>query len=226
MKPTLLLLHGALGSCVQFDALAAPLAAHYDVHVFDFRGHGAAALPDKLTIHTLTAQLDNWITEHLPHNEPVTVFGYSMGGYVALLLALEKPQLFKRITTLGTKLHWSPEIAAGELKMIDPEKIEQKVPAFAAELAARHGADKWKALLQQTAALMTDLGANNYLNTDTLKNMQVPVKLMLGDRDKMVTLDETVNACKAIPGAALSVLPETPHPLEKVDVQRLVFELV
>lgn len=49
---------------------------------------------------------------------------------------------------------------------------------------------------------------------------------MLGDRDKMVTLDETVNAYKAIPGAALSVFPETPHPLEKVDVSRIVFELV
>lgn len=226
MKQSLLLLHGALGSCVQFDALAAQLAPLYTIHSFDFRGHGAAALPEKLTIHTLKTQLENWISEHLPHNEPLTVFGYSMGGYVALLLALENPQLFQRIITLGTKLHWSPEIAAGELKMIDPEKIEQKVPAFAAELAARHGADKWKALLQQTAGLMSDLGANNYLNADALKNIQVPVKLMLGDRDKMVTLDETVNAFKVIPGAALSVLPATPHPLEQVDVQRLSFELV
>lgn len=225
MKQSLLLLHGALGSCTQFESLAGRLRAHYDVHTFDFRGHGAAALPAGLTIRTLTEQLDNWISEHIPDHSPLTVFGYSMGGYVALLLALEKPQYFRRIITLGTKLHWSPESAAAEIKMIDPEKIEQKVPAFAAELAKRHGAEKWKGLLLQTAELMTDLGATNSLRPEAMQQLTVPVTLLLGDRDKMVTLEETLNVYKAIPGAAFGVLPETPHPIEKVDAERLVFEI-
>ena len=40
---------------------------------------------------------------------------------------------------------------------------------------------------------------------------------MLGDRDKMVSLDETVAVYKSLPNAEMCVLPNTPHPLEQAD---------
>jgi hypothetical protein len=41
---------------------------------------------------------------------------------------------------------------------------------------------------------------------------------MLGDRDQMVSLQETLDVYKALPQAQLAVLPNTPHPIEKVDL--------
>ena len=48
---------------------------------------------------------------------------------------------------------------------------------------------------------------------------------MLGDRDKMVTLDETVEVYKNLPQAQLAILPNTPHPIEKVNTDRLASEI-
>src|SRR5258706_11557389 len=39
-KPDLLLLHGALGSSDQLAELSELLTQHYNVHTFDFEGHG------------------------------------------------------------------------------------------------------------------------------------------------------------------------------------------
>ena len=46
---------------------------------------------------------------------------------------------------------------------------------------------------------------------------------MLGDRDKMVSLEETTAVYKAIPHAALAVLPNTPHALEQTDPSLIAF---
>jgi hypothetical protein len=44
---------------------------------------------------------------------------------------------------------------------------------------------------------------------------------MIGDRDKMVRLEETVEAFRRLPNAELAVLPASPHPLEAVDTSLL-----
>ena len=41
--------------------------------------------------------------------------------------------------------------------------------------------------------------------------------LMLGDRDKMVSIEETVNVYRQLTDARFSVLPGTPHAIEAVD---------
>jgi hypothetical protein len=46
---------------------------------------------------------------------------------------------------------------------------------------------------------------------------------MLGDRDKMVSLEETVTVSKQLPNASLAVLPQTSHPVEKADPVVLSF---
>ena len=71
--------------------------------------------------------------------QTIDIFGYSMGGYVALWLARFYPDRVGKIFTLGTKLKWNDEEAEKEIKMLNPEKVELKVPAFAQQLAERHG---------------------------------------------------------------------------------------
>ena len=73
-----------------------------------------------------------------------------MGGYVALGLAAEHPNRIKKVVTLGTKIDWSPEVAASMSRMFDPEKIQAKVPAFANLLAQAHAPADWKKVCQYT----------------------------------------------------------------------------
>jgi pimeloyl-ACP methyl ester carboxylesterase len=80
-------------------------------------------------------------------------------------------------------------------------------------------------VLSKTAAMLTAMGKNNPLKPADYPAIQHPVLLMLGDRDKMVTLDETVEVHKYLPQAQLAILPNTAHPIEMVNADRLAFEI-
>lgn len=223
----LVVLHGALGSAHQFEPLRAALPG-VDIHVLEFHGHGSA--PDveaPWTIDLFAHQLEDLLEDLLSdlHEVPHVVFGYSMGGYVAIRLAQRRPDLISRILTLGTKLDWSPEGAAKEIKMLNADVIEQKVPAFAADLQRRHGADRWRTVLAKTAELMVDLGAQPVLTEHNVADVTVPVRYGIGDRDEMVTQEETIRFYRATPQAQLTVLPGTRHPIEKVNLDLLIPEI-
>lgn len=224
MKPALLLLHGALGAHSDFDAVTSVLAGQYTIYRFNFFGHGGTplpALPPGISVYT--KQLLDFITEQ--KLAPVAVFGYSMGGYVALQAALEAPEAFSRIQTLATKFNWTPETAAKEVRYLNAATLLEKAPAFAAQQQELHGEQEWERLLQATAVLMENLGSEPLLTADTLANITVPVRLMVGDRDAMVSIEETVQAYRSIPQASLTVLPDTKHPLEKVNSAVLIWEI-
>jgi len=233
----ILVLHGALGSAHQFSETGDPRPETGDqrpetvIEVMEFFGHGAAPDVDEAwTIDTFVDQLEGYLDPNSPHRQqlvrlgaplsalrsPLSVFGFSMGGYVALSLAKRRPDLISRVLTLGTKLSWSPEQASHEIRMLDPDIIEQKVPKFAADLQHRHGHDHWRTVMWKTAELMKDLGDAPRLTPETMDQCTVPVRYLIGDRDEMVTLDETVNFYRATPNAELAVLPATRHPIEKV----------
>lgn len=214
MSP-ILLLHGALGAKAQLQPLASLLRQH-EAHTIDFSGHGdAGPAAGNLSIPLLAAEVLDYLENRQLTGIPV--FGYSMGGYVAMYLARHYPGNVGRVITLGTKYHWDAATAARETKMMDAGVIEQKVPAFAAALRERHASHDWKQVLSATATLMHELGRQPALSPDDYAAITVPCLLMLGDRDQMVSLQETLEVYKALPQSQLAVLPCTPHPIEKTD---------
>jgi pimeloyl-ACP methyl ester carboxylesterase len=153
------------------------------------------------------------------------LFGYSMGGYVALYLAATSPARIRRVATLATKLAWTPEIAARECALLDAATIRAKVPKFAAALEARHTATGWEALLTKTADLLRDLGSRPLITNEVLASIGQPVRIAVGDRDATVTIEECIAAVRHLPHGELEVVPRTPHPFEKVPVERVASSL-
>lgn len=217
----LILLHGALGSSAQFESLKENLSAQYELHLPDLPGHGGTGLQHPFSIQSFAHYLEGYVGQY--KLEGASVFGYSMGGYVAMYLAKRRPELFGKIVTLATKWNWDEAIAAREVKMLQPEVIEQKLPQFAQALAERHAPGDWKELLHKTADMMLQMGKASPLSAEDLAEITTPALIMLGDRDKMVSLQETVEAYQHIPGAQMAVLPQTPHPIEQADTGMLSF---
>lgn len=210
----LVLLHGALGSLAQM----APLKSLFDgrnVVLIDFPGHGIRV--DELEGFSIEAFSKDLAKILDQNSEPIDLFGYSMGGYVALNLAKEKPEKFNSIATLGTKFQWDPEAASKEVKMLNPEKIGEKVPALAKQLADRHGENHWEEVVLKTAEMLEQMGHNPPLDDKGFKNIKVPVRLMLGDQDEMVSREETNKVDQLLPNSEFFLLENTPHPFEKVD---------
>ena len=223
--PPVLLLHGALGSSEQLVPLAERLRALHAVELLDFEGHGDAPARGRAArVEHFAGNAAEAIEQRLGGR--AAIFGYSMGGYVALHLAATRPELVSRVVTFGTKLRWSAEIAAREGEMLDAARIRAKVPRFADTLAARHRAAGWEAVLAATREMMTALGARPLLDAATLATIPHAVRVMVGDRDATVSLDECVDAYRALGSGELEVLPGTPHPFEKVDLDRLATSLV
>ena len=220
----ILLLHGAIGSKDQFYPIVQKLAGSFTVHNLNFSGHGGSPFIDvsfsiKLFASKVVAFLDK------KGIDSTHILGYSMGGYVAIYLAKHHPQKIKKIITLATKFNWDNAIAAQEIKMLNTDKIEEKLPDFAAALQKRHAPNDWKIVLQKTAAMLTAMGKDNPLKPADYSTIQHLVLLMLGDRDKMVTLDETIEVYKNLPQAQLAILPNTAHPIEMVNTDRLANEI-
>jgi pimeloyl-ACP methyl ester carboxylesterase len=220
----LLLLHGALGARTQFDALRPLLDPSWQLLAPDLEGHGARDLAGRpFRIEHFAENVREHLAEHGVAR--TAIFGYSMGGYVALHLAATHPELVSGVFTLGTKLAWTPEIVEREVRQLDAAAILEKVPRFALTLADRHTGSGWECVLRETAGLLRALGERPPLTPEALRGVVGPVRLALGDRDGTVTLEETRDAMRVLPRGELEVLPGTPHPFEKVPLARLAWSI-
>ncbi|MBK6985189.1 MAG: alpha/beta fold hydrolase [Bacteroidetes bacterium] len=212
----IILLHGAIGAKDQLEPLAVELNQQgYNVFTMSFSGHGQTPFQTHFGIEQFALELEQYIT--INNLDKPTVFGYSMGGYVALYLAKQQPNLLGNIITLGTKFEWSPEISAKETKMLDSKTIIEKVPKFAEALQKRHGQD-WELLLQKTAEMMIALGNKNALSLNDFTSIENKVLIGLADKDNMVTLEETTAVYKQLKNGAMYMLPNIKHPIETVNV--------
>ncbi len=218
MQP-ILLLHGAIGSMNQLFPLKNELSAQFDVHCFNFPGHGGDSAVESFSITDFAKATADFIERHQLKNP--MVFGYSMGGYVAVYLESLHPGTFQKIITLGTKYDWSEEIAAKESKMLRPDVIEQKLPAFAQQLADRHGNSEWKNVLHKTAGMLIKLGNHPLLSDSVLQKIHCPTLVLLGEKDTMVSSEETKNAANALGNGHYEVLLNSAHPIEQVDLKLL-----
>lgn len=219
MNPVLLL-HGALGSTSQLEPLKQKLEAQSKkVFMLNFSGHSGELFQESFGIETFADDVLKFLNNQ--HLDQVDVFGYSMGGYVAVWLALKHPERIGKITTLGTKFDWSPASAEQEVRKLNAEKILEKVPAFARILEHRHAPNNWKELLAKTRDMMLGLGNQPLLTEENLKTIQQHTLICLGDQDDMADLNFSKLVAGWLPNGAFRLLENTPHPIEKVDLNKL-----
>lgn len=216
----LLLLHGALSTQKQFDTFRPLLESDYHLHTLTFRGHGnnntllSGNYFEDYAEDILHYMLQNQLTK-------VSFFGYSMGGYAALYFAYKYPEMVESIMTLNTKFDWNKEQVGKETALLNATKIEEKVPAYAQSLIELHGEDNWKTVLANTKTMMEQLAENPLLNNDIFLHIKQPVLIGVGDRDNTATVAENLHVQQQLHKSALLVLPNTPHPFDKVNFDTL-----
>ena len=224
---SILVLHGALGAAEQMRPIADALAPIGAVRALEFPGHGATPLGAReFSVPGFVA----WLAAEVRADERPVVFGYSMGGYVALALEAARPGTFAGIVTLGTKFAWTPAAAARESARLDAAVIREKIPRFAAALEARHArAGGWEPVLARTAALLRQVGERPLLGPDALSRVTCPVTVAVGEQDDTVSSDEAREAAGWCADGLAEVLPGIGHPIERVPlplVESLVRQLL
>lgn len=219
MKHKIILLHGALGSKTQFSALRTLLSSRFEVFDLNFSGHGGRPAKDSFTIDQFVQDTIDFMDDQ--QIKSAYFFGYSMGGYVALRLAHDFPDRAESIITLGTKYLWNPETAAKDVRMMNPDIIEQKIPAFANTLKERHQPGNWKNIMHSTAVMMTELGDGKAMTTEHFKAIDHKVLVCIGTDDHMVSIDESNTTAEVLTHGQLKIIEGFRHPIESVDIETL-----
>jgi len=221
-KITVLFLHGALGTSEDLHPLMDQFEKKgYRTLAMNFSGHSKstrAAL--EFRIENFAQDLETYIQKH--SLKDLIVFGYSMGGYVALYhLAHFEDSPIRQVITYGTKFDWSEETLKREIPRLDPDFLQSKAPAFLQELASKHGPDRWKTLLLSTAHMMQNLERLDGLTKADVEDIKAQVLLLRGEEDKMVSAEETELMASWIPGAIYREIPGSRHEIEKADLSAI-----
>jgi pimeloyl-ACP methyl ester carboxylesterase len=87
----LVLLHGGSARWQSFEAILADLAPLWHIYAPDFRGHGKSTwVPGSYHLQDYTEDIIILLRQRLI--EPAYLFGHSLGGMVALLVAVQYPE--------------------------------------------------------------------------------------------------------------------------------------
>ena len=222
-KEKIIFLHGALGAAQNFVPLLEICKAEFECTLLDFPGHGNNEMVLEFSIEKLSDYLIDYISAHF--TAPVSIFGYSMGGYIALHALTLRPELFNKVMTLATKFHWNEMEASKQLSMLNTEKIEAKIPQFASQLQQLHPAHDWKEVVNRTSQLIQHLGAHPPLDMQILHTLENAVCIGLGDHDSMVTMIETENIYRQLKNGNMYVIPNMQHPIEKMNTT-LIYQMM
>ena len=210
---TVLLLHGGLSnSDAMLDTIGGPLSDTYRVTAFDRRGHGRTADTAEPFHYATMADETIAFLEHLGGRAHVV--GWSDGGNVGLLVALQRPDLVGRLVTIGANFHHDG------LRPVTGDPDSPVFAAMTAEYGERSpdGAEHFGEVLGKSLAMFH---SEPELTVDDLHQISVPVLVMVGD-DDLIELAHTCALYESIPGAQLAVVPGTSHLLPAEDPDETV----
>ena len=202
-KP-LVVLHGAFGWATVYPTLA----KNRQVIAVELQGHGHTADVDRpMTIEQLaddTAALLKQLKI-----ERADLFGYSMGGNVALAIAIRHPNLVDRLAINGSN--------SGKIEeAYEPETFKQfkSLPADFAPPVLKDAYDKvapdpkkWPVLVAKVKKMGLEFKG---FTPEEMKSIKARVLITLGDRDG-VRLEHAVEMFRLIPNTQLAVFPGGDH---------------
>lgn len=95
--PRLVFLHGLFGQGKNWTSVAKALGDDFRVTLVDLPDHGRSDWTGHVSYPEMAAAVADLLTQMGFGGEPVTVVGHSMGGKVAMVLALTRPELVERL---------------------------------------------------------------------------------------------------------------------------------
>ncbi|MDA0180585.1 alpha/beta hydrolase [Solirubrobacter phytolaccae] len=217
----LLVLHGGLFDIdQQFGALLPALSADRRVIALDFQAHGRTNDIDRpLSIAALAEDVVA-VLAHL-HVAKVDVFGFSVGGAVAVELGVQHPELVRKLVVSSTSFSRDGD-RGGNTEVVMEMKVEMiaGTPMEAAYLAKSPHPDHehLQTLLDKLGGIMQHTPD---WTDDQIRGVSAPTLITIGDCD-MVTIEHAAKFLRlrggdvngdfdGVPESQLAVFPGTTH---------------
>lgn len=217
----LALVHGAGDNLHMWYEQVPVLSRRFRVLTYDVRGFGETELPEsEVGLEVLTEDLHRLLRALAV--DGAFVLGYSMGGRIALQLALDHPDLVRALILANSAVGATPpapeavERRKGLFALLergDLEAVAEQMTAasFSPGLKERDPArfQRYKAVkLQNDPRQFARVwGALATAPPPELGRLSCPVLIIAGERDSFLPLDAARAAHAAIPNSRLEVLP-------------------
>ena len=214
--PPVVLIHGAGGSYLSWPAQVRRLP-ELDVYALDLPGHGKSGGHGQQSIDRYAAHVLRWLDAKKIYR--AVFVGHSMGGAIALTLALQHPERVLGLGLLGTGARL--RVAAPILENTSrPETIPLVLDmlrewAFAPETTP----DLVEKAVQHMAAtrpsvLHADFLACDAFNAlDALGEIHAPALVLYGAEDRMTPVRFSQYLADQLPKARLEIVPQAGHML-------------
>jgi pimeloyl-ACP methyl ester carboxylesterase len=205
----LLLLHGFMGSGQDWVHLfdVDELARRYRVIMPDARGHGRSTNPSGAFTHRQSARDVAALCNQLGVRRCKAI-GLSSGGNVMLHLATARPDLVDAMVLIGAPSYYPAQARAIMRTFTLDTRSEQEWAAMRARHA--HGDDQIRTLWRN-AVDFADSYDDMTFTPPELATIRARTLIVIGDRDELYPLEIFVEQYRAIPGAALYVIPGGGH---------------
>ena len=205
------------------------IAAHHRVIAFDNRGVGGTGSSVPNTVEQMGADAIAFI--RALGLERVDLFGFSLGGGVAQMVALQAPELVRRMILAGTgprggggidqitKIAVIAYLKAG-LTLSDPRNFlffprtaegKRAASDYFNRLKERtHNRDK-RISMQARIAQLKVIRHAGQSEPDDLSLITQPVFVANGDHDLMVASSHSADMARRLPNARLKIYPNSGH---------------
>jgi 3-oxoadipate enol-lactonase len=226
--PSVVLCHGYTGSHQDWMFQVPVLAQKYQVVTIDHRGHGTSDAPssaDSYSIPTLGDDLYG-LLNYLDIAECCLV-GHSMGGLVALQLALDQPHVVSSLVLVDTASgpvdipgHADRRAKLLEIARTDGMEAVFDYDARSNPLSLRRF-ERYPKLFNRSMQRILDMPVDGYVYmgqalsecedlTGRLKEISVPTLVMVGEED-LPFQQPSRTVAEGIPNAQLRVVPQGLH---------------
>ncbi|MEW2381436.1 alpha/beta hydrolase [Micromonospora sp. NPDC047707] len=178
----MILLHGGLGSGEMFGPILPTLAGGHQVILVDLQGHGRTADIDRPLDIALMADDIAALIDHLGLEQP-DVVGYSLGGGVALLVAIRHPDKVGRLVSASAGIRRDatyPEILAQQGQVTGAAaELMKETPMYELYQRVAPRPEDFPRLLDKIGEAM----AKDFDFTEQVRGLRVPTLVVAADAD-------------------------------------------
>jgi pimeloyl-ACP methyl ester carboxylesterase len=212
----LIYLHGTDG-LAEWPAILDTLAERFDVIVPDHPGFGASEVPDWIEDVSDLAYIYLDAIEALGLSG-VHVVGQSLGGWIALEMAVRSTQRLRSLTLISAAGIHVKGVPKTDIFMIDPEeqaRLAYADPTLGAQAAERAAADKYQdlAILNRIASARFGWQPRffNPRLARWLHRVNVPTHVIWGAGDRIIPPVYAEAFHRLLPGSTLTMVPDAGH---------------
>lgn len=235
-KETIVFGHSMLFNLRMFDDQVSFLSTNYRCKCFDFRGQGKSQITEGgYDLDTLTDDIVELIDKL--DCKPCHFVGFSMGGMVAMRLAIKHPELLKSLVLIDTSSDIEPKEKTGQNKLmllisryLGLSLLANRIMSmfFSANFINDKSRKELKRIWKNHLLANDKVGITKVIKgviyrkpvTEFLGEITIPTLILVGENDILTKYDKAEILHENIKNSILKVIPRAGHmsPVEEPEI--------